>query len=54
MSKRCTARGLPGFALPRPDASNPTAILDEMRTAFEEFKTERTKEVEDLKKGLGD
>ena len=54
MTKMINPARLRGFAVARADASNPTAILNEMRAAFEEFKAERTKEVDDLKKGLGD
>ena len=54
MTKMINPARLRGFAVARADASNPTAILNEMRTAFEAFKAERTKEIDDLKKGLGD
>lgn len=39
---------------PRADASDATRILNEMKATFEEFKAEHTKELSDLKKGLGD
>jgi HK97 family phage major capsid protein len=44
-------RGIVGGV--RADAS-PTDILNAMRVEFEAFKAERTKEIDDIKKGLGD
>lgn len=38
----------------RADAGNAAAILAELKQTFENFKTERDKEIADLKKGLGD
>ena len=43
MTKMINPARLRGFAVARADASNPTAILNEMRTAFEAFKAERTR-----------
>lgn len=54
MTKIFNPARLRGFAVARADASNPTAILNEMKKAFEDFKAERNKEVADLKNGLGD
>ncbi|APE43408.1 capsid protein [Sulfitobacter alexandrii] len=54
MTKMINPARLRGFAVARADASNPTQILNEMRTAFEAFKEERDKELADLKKGMGD
>lgn len=45
------ARGIYGV---RADGTNAAAILAEMKQTFEAFKAERTKELEDFKKGLGD
>jgi len=46
------ARGLTSPV--RADASNAKAILEQMNRTFEEFKAERTKELDDIKKQLGD
>ena len=39
---------------PRMDGSDATKILNELKQTFEQFKAEHTKEVADLKKGMGD
>lgn len=46
------ARGLTAGV--KADASNAKAILDAMNKTFEEFKAERTKELDDINKRLGD
>lgn len=45
------ARGIVGV---RADASTPATILAELQTTFEQFKAERTKELDDIKNKLGD
>lgn len=50
-SPRDTARGIISV---RADASNPTALLEEMAKTFEAFKAEHEKEIADIKKGMGD
>jgi HK97 family phage major capsid protein len=45
------ARGIMGV---RADANTLPGVLAELNKTFEEFKAERTKELDDLKKGLGD
>lgn len=45
------ARGIVGV---RADASSATAILAELQTTFEQFKAERTKELDDINNKLGD
>lgn len=45
------ARGIVGV---RADVSTPATILAELQTTFEQFKAERTKELDDIKNKLGD
>src|SRR5690606_25088406 len=45
------ARGLVSV---RADASEQTRILNELKTTFEAFKAERTKELDDIKAGMAD
>lgn len=48
---KSSARGLVAV---RNDTGGATAILNELRQTFETFKSEREKEIADLKRGLGD
>lgn len=43
-----------GIVAVRADASDPTALVGQIRTAFEQFKAENDKALADLRKGLGD
>lgn len=43
-----------GILSVRGDAANPSEILNELKRTFEAFKAEHTKELADLKKGMGD
>lgn len=43
-----------GIQRVRNDGANAAQILNELKTTFEQFKAERTKEIDDLKKGMGD
>lgn len=43
-----------GIVSVRADASSPAAILNELQKTFEEFKAERTKELDDINNKLGD
>lgn len=54
MTKMMNLRKERGIVAVRADASNPTAILNEMKTAFEAFKAERDEEIKALKAGQED
>lgn len=54
MTKHMTPRRVRGIVAVRADASNPTEILNELKTTFEAFKAEREEEIKALKKGQED
>jgi HK97 family phage major capsid protein len=43
-----------GLIYARADAANATAVFNELKKAFEDFKAERDKELADIKKGMAD